>query len=73
MDTNALRKGFGSASGRNAQIAAYHAALNEAADEIDKLREERERVRAWIESTCPEGAVEEAFRQDPEQTPNELT
>ena len=38
MDTAALRKGFGSAAGRPAQLAAYHNACNEAANEIDRLQ-----------------------------------
>lgn len=40
MDTKALRKGFGCAAGRSAQIDAYSRACNEAADEIDRLRAE---------------------------------
>ena len=35
-------------------------------DEIERLRAKLERVRAWIESTCPQGAAEEAFRDDPD-------
>lgn len=38
MNTDELRKGFGSAAGRAAQFAAYHKALNAAADEIDRLQ-----------------------------------
>jgi hypothetical protein len=38
MDTAELRKGFGTAAGRPAQVAAYHKALNEAANEIDRLQ-----------------------------------
>ncbi|SBT10704.1 hypothetical protein PROAA_610064 [Candidatus Propionivibrio aalborgensis] len=38
MDTKKLRKGFGFADGRNAQLDAYFKACNEAADEIDRLR-----------------------------------
>lgn len=38
MDTKKLRKGFGLAAGRNAQLDAYFKACNEAADEIDRLR-----------------------------------
>lgn len=37
MDTKMLRKGFGAAAGKKAQIAAYHKACNDAADEIDRL------------------------------------
>jgi hypothetical protein len=38
VDTNALRRGFGSAAGISAQLGAYHQACNKAADEIDRLR-----------------------------------
>jgi hypothetical protein len=38
VDTNALRRGFGSAAGLRRQIGAYHKACNKAADEIDRLR-----------------------------------
>lgn len=38
MDTNAIRRGFGSAAGRAAQISAYHKHLVQAANEIDRLR-----------------------------------
>lgn len=38
MTTDEMRKGFGSAAGRAAQVAAYHKALNVAADEIDRLQ-----------------------------------
>ena len=39
MDTKELRKGFGTAAGRKAQLGAYHGALVAAANEIDRLRE----------------------------------
>ncbi len=35
------------------------------ASEANRLRAKLQRVRAWIESNCPEGAAEEAFREDP--------
>jgi hypothetical protein len=38
LDTAELRKGFGTAAGRAAQVYAYHKALTAAADEIDRLR-----------------------------------
>lgn len=38
MTTDEMRKGFGSAAGTAAQVAAYHKALNVAADEIDRLQ-----------------------------------
>lgn len=38
MDTQALRKGFGTAAGKQAQLASYHRACNEAANEIDRLQ-----------------------------------
>lgn len=38
MDTKILRKGFGTAAGRSAQLAAYHQACIDAANEIDRLR-----------------------------------
>lgn len=38
MNTADIRKGFGSANGRATQVAAYHNALNVAADEIDRLQ-----------------------------------
>lgn len=38
MTTDEMRKGFGSATGKAAQVSAYHKALNVAADEIDRLQ-----------------------------------
>ena len=38
MNTQKLRKGFGTANGRENQVAAYHIACGKAADEIDRLR-----------------------------------
>jgi len=40
FNTKEMRKGFGSASGRNNQIMAYHNALNLACSKIDALRDE---------------------------------
>jgi hypothetical protein len=37
VDTNALRRGFGSAAGASQRICAYHQACVKAADEIDCL------------------------------------
>lgn len=44
MNTDELRRGFGSSAGRVSQVSAYHKALNEAADEIDRLRAE---LKTW--------------------------
>lgn len=49
VDTKALRKGFGSAAGSKAQVAAYQDALTKAADEIDRLREFVEIVAAPLQ------------------------
>lgn len=38
MTTDQMRKGFGTSAGRSAQVAAYHKALTEAANEIDRLQ-----------------------------------
>jgi hypothetical protein len=38
MTTDEMRKGFGTSAGRPAQVAAYHKALTEAANEIDRLQ-----------------------------------
>lgn len=38
INTKELRKGFGTAMGRSRQVSAYHHALNQAADEIDRLQ-----------------------------------
>ncbi|MFA6204522.1 MAG: hypothetical protein WC710_15195 [Gallionella sp.] len=38
MNTNDLRRGFGTAMGRSRQVSAYHNALFKAADEIDRLQ-----------------------------------
>lgn len=40
MDTDRLRRGFGTALGRATQVAIYHKNLTEAAGEIDRLRAE---------------------------------
>lgn len=39
-----MRKGFGTGAGRTEQLRAYHQALREAADEIDRLQEAAELV-----------------------------
>lgn len=36
--------------------------MKEAAAEIERLQASLTRVRGWIESTCPDGCAEEAFR-----------
>lgn len=38
MTTHEMRKCFGTAAGRTAQVSAYHRALTEAANEIDRLQ-----------------------------------
>ena len=38
VTTDEMRKGFGTAKGRAAQVLAYHKALTEAANEIDRLQ-----------------------------------
>lgn len=38
IDTAELRKGFSKAAGRHTQVTAYHKALTQAAEEIDRLQ-----------------------------------
>jgi hypothetical protein len=57
MDTKALRKGFGCAAGRNAQIDAYFRACNDAADEIDRLQRIID-SRPAINAALPDSYIE---------------
>ena len=57
MTTDEMREGFGSAAGRAAQVAAYHKALTEAANEIDRLQRIID-SRPAINAGLPEAYIE---------------
>ena len=57
MTTDEMRKGFGTAAGKAAQVAAYHKTLTEAANEIDRLQRIID-SRPAINAGLPETYVE---------------
>lgn len=57
MDTNELRKGFGTSAGKRLQVEAYSRACCDAADEIDRLRRIID-SRPAINACLPETYIE---------------